>query len=112
MPTRKSTHNHATDLHACSLQSAIHALGDFAHVSVRAERGHLNIFLDDGRFLVARFTPLAAGQYGLSYHNTSGRWEKMPFVGELASLAQHLVEVLGPFLQRLDFPSGINGSDH
>jgi hypothetical protein len=112
MPKPKPTHSDATDLHARALQSAIQALGDFAHVSVRAQRGHLNIFLDDGRFLVARFTPLGAGQYGLSYYNTRGRWEKMPFVGELAPLAQDLVNALGPFLRPLDFPSGINGSNH
>lgn len=44
----------------------IHALGDYGHVTVRADRGHLNIFVDEGP-PVARFTPLGGGQFGLSF---------------------------------------------
>jgi hypothetical protein len=43
-------------------------------VSVRATRGHLNIVVDNGE-PVARCTPLGAGQYGLSFHSHTGRWE-------------------------------------
>ena len=53
---------------ADTLQRALHALGDYAHVAVRAERGHLNVFIDDGA-PVARVTPIGATQYGLSFHN-------------------------------------------
>ena len=98
-------------LEADALQRALHGLGDYAHVAVRAERGHLNIFIDDGG-PVARVTPLGANQYGLSFHRHTGRWEKMPFVGELGPLAHDLVTALGPYLERPDFSGGIRGSDH
>lgn len=96
---------------ADALRRAIHALGDYGHVSVRAERGHLNIFVDQGE-PVARFTPLGAGQYGLSFHCHTGRWEKMPFVADLMSLADDLVGVLGPYLERPDFSDRKSGLDH
>jgi antitoxin (DNA-binding transcriptional repressor) of toxin-antitoxin stability system len=98
-------------LEADALQRALHALGDYAHVAVRAERGHLNIFVDDGA-PVARLTPIGANQYGLSFHSHTGRWEKMPFVGDLVHLARDLIAVLGPYLQRADFSGGICGSEH
>jgi hypothetical protein len=93
------------------LQQAIRALGDYAHVSVRAVRGHLAILVDNGE-PVARCTPLGAGQYGLSFHTHTGRWENMPFVADLTHLAQDLVTALGPYLQRSDFPDTKSGSEH
>lgn len=98
-------------LEADTLQCALHALGDYAHVAVRAERGHLNVFIDDGA-PVARVTPIDATQYGLSFHSHTGRWEKMPFVGALVPLAHDLVTALGPYLERPDFSAGIRGSGH
>jgi antitoxin (DNA-binding transcriptional repressor) of toxin-antitoxin stability system len=96
---------------ALALESAIRALGDYSHVRVRAGRGHLTIFTEDD-YPVARLTPLGGAQYGLSYFRHTGRWEKMPFVGQLAELAQTTVELLGPSLQRWDFSCGNNGSGH
>jgi hypothetical protein len=96
---------------ADTLQRALHALGDYAHVAVRPERGHLNIFSDGGT-PVARFTPLGNGQYGLSFRSHTGHWEKMPFVGDLIHLARDLVTALGPYLERPHFSGGISGSDH
>lgn len=93
------------------LRRAIHALGDYGHVSVRAARGHLTIFVDDGA-PVARATPLGTGQFGLSFHTHTGRWEPMPVVANLTQLAHDLVGVLGPYLQRFDFPARNSGSDH
>jgi len=59
-----------------------------------------------------RWTAFDATQYGLSFHSHTGRWEKMPFVGELVPLAHDLVTALGPYLERADFPGGIRGSGH
>ena len=98
-------------LDANALQRALHALGDYAHLEVRAARGHLNIFIDDGA-PVARVTPIGLNQYGLSFHSHTGRWEKMPFVGDLVPLAHDLVTTLGPYLARPDFSGGIRGSGH
>jgi hypothetical protein len=104
-PTLISPHDAET------LQRAVHTLGDYTHVSVRAERGHLNIFIDDGA-PVARVTPLGGNQFGLSFHSHTGRWEPMPFVGEVIPLAHDLVTTLGPYLARRHFSGRIRGSDH
>jgi hypothetical protein len=86
---------------ADALRRAIHALGDYGHVSVRAGRGHLTIHVDEG-VPVARATPLGAGQFGLSFRTHTGRWEPMPVIADLARLAHDLVGLLGPYLQRWD----------
>jgi hypothetical protein len=93
------------------LRRAIHALGDYGHVSVRAGRGHLTILVDEDA-PVARATPLGAGRFGLSFHTHTGRWEPMPVVADLTQLAHDLVGLLGPYLQRWDFPDRKSGSDH
>ena len=112
MATRKPTRLPTpTPQEAATLQQAVQTLGDYAHVSVRAGRGHLNIFVHDGD-PVARCTPLGAGHYGLSFHNHSGRWEPIPIIADLSRLARDLVNVLGPYLQRWDFPDTKNGSHH
>lgn len=94
--------------HAEELQRAIAAAGDFAHVQVSARRGHLYIEPepDDP---VARATPQAGGQFGLSFHSHTGRWEAMPIVGTLAEVGQAAADMLGPYLaaafsQRMDDP--------
>jgi hypothetical protein len=42
----------------------------------------------------------------------TGRWEKMPFVGDLVHRVLDLIAVLGPYLERADFSGGIRGSGH
>jgi len=93
------------------LQRALHALGDYGHVAVRAGRGHLNIFVDDGE-PVARCTPLGAGRYGLSFHSHTGRWEPIPTIADLTRMAHALVTTLGSYLQRWDFSDKKSGSVH
>jgi len=110
-PRPRSRSTPVSSREAAVLQRTLHAQGDYAHLAVRAERGHLNIFVDDGA-PVARVTPLGAQQYGLSFHSHTGRWEKMPFVGDLVALAHDLVVALGPYLDRPDFSGGIRGSGH
>lgn len=111
MAARKSSRREPlTDDQAVDLATAIHARGAYAHVSVRAERGHLNIYPDDDD-PVARLTPLGGGQYGLSFHRHTGQWERMPFAGDLSHLADVIVETLGMYLER-SFSSRISGSDH
>jgi len=112
MPTKnRKGQTSPTGANASAAQKAIHALGHYAHVSVRAQRGHLNIYPDDD-VPIARFTPIGSGQYGLSFHNHHGRWEQMPFTGDLISLAQTLVDTLAPYLERHDFYPGMGGSGH
>ena len=100
-----------TDDDADQLRRELHALGDFSHVTVRSERGHLIISGDAGD-PVARLTPLGSAQFGMSFHRHTGRWEPMPFVGDLSQQANNLVAALGPYLQRDDFSDSKSGSDH
>ena len=100
-----------TDDDAETLRRAIHTLGDFAHITVRSQRGHL-IIRSDGDDPVARLTPIGAGQFGMSFHRHTGRWEPMPFVGDLSQQADTLVAALGAYLQRYDFSDINSGSDH
>ena len=87
-----------TKADAEKLAEAIHNLGDFAHLTIRLARGHLEICPDKDP--VARATPLGGGQYGLSFRSHTGRWERMPFQGQLLEVLPMVVEsfpwLLGP----------------
>jgi antitoxin (DNA-binding transcriptional repressor) of toxin-antitoxin stability system len=83
---------------ACEqLQQAVRAAGEYAHVAVRVERGHLVLYAGH-EAPVARLTPLGQAQYGLRFYRHHGRWERMPFSGAFAELAITLVDTLGPYL--------------
>ena len=85
-------------LSACEqLQQAVRAAGEYAHVVVRVERGHLLVYAGDEE-PVARLTPLGQAQYGLSFYRHDGRWERMPFSGAISQMATSLVDTLGPYL--------------
>ena len=84
---------------AAILGRALHALGAYGHVSVRA-------------YPRCPYHPLGAGQFGLSFHPHTGRWEPMPVVADLTHLAHDLVGLLGPYLPRWDFPGRNRGPDH
>jgi len=101
----------ATDQDAERLQASIRALGDYQHISVRPNRGHI-VILGDEEQPVARLTPIGSGHYGLSFMRHTGRWEPMPFSGPLQEMADTVVSTLSAYLARYDFPRGINGSDH
>jgi hypothetical protein len=93
------------------LTQAIRVLGNYSHVTVRPGRTHLNVYAghDDP---VARFTPLGAGRYGLSFHTHTGSWEPMPFMGDAPQIAEALVSALAPYLEPDEFPRKISGSGH
>lgn len=85
------------------LQSLIRARGDHAHVSVRPRASHLLVeveTLDGQRELVARATSLGGADYGLSFRTHAGRWEPLPVVGTIETVAEGLTTVLGPYLSR------------
>ena len=112
MTSRKgTTKNTPTNRDAERLRDAIHARGDYGHVGVRPERGHLIVYSGD-EHPVARLTPLGAGHYGFSFHNHTGRWEPMPFSGDLNQVADALVNALGIYLERRDFSRWNSGSGH
>jgi transposase len=81
---------------ATAFCTAIGALGDYAHVTVRPRRGLLYVYADETEDAVARFHPLGDGTYGLSFHHHSGAWQPMPFSGDLHHITAVLVDSLGP----------------
>lgn len=97
---------------AARVQAAIRRLGDYEHISVRARRGHLIVLSGDDEWPVARLTPGADGKYGLSVYHHTGRWEPTPFSDNLDAIANTAVTVLAPYLERVDFPSGIDRLGH
>lgn len=96
MPRAGTAANESVAAECCA---AIHALGgDYAHVTVRAQRGLLYVYAEDPDDAVARLHPLADATYGLSFHHHSGRWQPMPFSGDLNHITKILVDTLGPYL--------------
>ena len=92
--------------------ASIRTLGEYAHVTVRAYRGLFYVYADDPGEAVARFHPLADGTYALSFHHHSGRWEPMPFSGDLGHITTVLMQTLGAYLARWEKAPGNSGSHH
>lgn len=97
--------NAPDEAQAQRLEVLIRARGDYGHLQVRSRAGHLVIEAcgQGGADPVARLTPLGSGQFGLSFHNHSGRWEPMQFQGSLEAVVDDMFASLGPFLERMDF---------
>jgi hypothetical protein len=107
---------HRTDAqtYAREAETLIHARGNYAHVHVRPHGNHLVVELEagGGREPVARLTYLGGRQFGLGFHHHTGRWQPMPFSGPLETATCQLVQMLGPYLEPLDFPLDISGTVH
>jgi hypothetical protein len=108
--TKRPARTDPTPDKAVQLTAAIYALGDYKHVTVEAQPGFLNVLADEEP--VARLTRLGEDQYGLSFHQYTGRWEPTPFTGDLAHLAGVLVTEFGAYLAPYDFPPTKKGSAH
>jgi hypothetical protein len=93
------------DQAAQQLQAGIRRLGNYAHVSALAQRGHLVVVSGDDARPVARLTSLGGDHYTLSFHRHDGGWEPMPFTGSLDDIATTLVATLAPYLEPVDFPA-------
>lgn len=111
MTARKRSSSVALKDDAERLTQAIHALGNYSQVTIRPGRTHLNIFAGHDE-PVARFTPLGDGRYGLSFHTHTGRWEPMPFMGDVPEITEALVTALAPFIEPDELPRKISGSGH
>jgi len=116
-PSRRSQSARDESL-AEEFTAAIRALGDYAHVAVRPHRGLLYIYgdalddINDPNDALARLHPLSDGTYGLSFHHHSGRWEPMPFSGDLSNITHALVQALGAYLAKWAKDPGNSGSHH
>ena len=87
------------DAHA--LVTAIRGDRRHDHVTVRPQRGFLYVDVDEAP--IVRLEPLSSGQYGLSFHHHSGRWEPTPFTGDVGHLARVLTTEFGAYLMRTTF---------
>lgn len=88
---------------AVELQRIVRARGDYAHVSVRARAGHLNVEVTNEQneaWIVARATPIGDGSYGLSFRKHTGQYEPMPVSGTLDDVADGLTGFLAAYLDR------------
>lgn len=81
-------------------ENAIRQIKQYGHVKAVVERGQIVIYGEDK---VARLTPLASGEYGLSFYNSSGKWEQMPFTGNIEEMVKIVSSTLGIYLLRYDF---------
>ena len=109
---KRSPKSSPNDSLAAEFCTAIRALGDYAHVTVRAQRGLFYVHADETEDAVARLHPLADSKYGLSFHHHSGRWEPMPFSGDLIHITTVLVQALGAYLAKWENAPRTSGSHH
>jgi hypothetical protein len=99
-----------TDQQAQEFTSLLRARGEYEHITVRAQRGHLIVYADESP--VARLTPLDRDTFGLGFHRHTGRWESMPFNGSLTEMADTVVQTLAPYLESWRPTDRNSGSDH
>jgi hypothetical protein len=69
----------------------------YDHVTVRAEQGFLYVDVDEEP--IVRLEPLSGDHYGLSFHHHAGRWEPMPFSGDVGRLASVVMTEFGAYLE-------------
>lgn len=88
--------------------------GDYGHVFVRHYGLHLIVESreDQDAVPIARLTYLGGGQFELAFHSHTGKWEPMPIMGPLQAVTSDLVDTLGPYLARTEFPSEMSGTGH
>ena len=54
---------------------------------------------DDGVDTIARLTELARNSYSAAFRSHTGRWEPLPGTGDLATVAELVVSLLGPYFE-------------
>ncbi len=54
---------------------------------------------DDSVDTIARLTELARNSYSAAFRSHTGRWEPLPGTGDLATVADLVVSLLGPLLR-------------
>jgi hypothetical protein len=88
--------------YAAELQSQLRSLLGHEQIVTQAYGRHLLIKrLDDEEpTVVARLTELGRNRYGAAFRSHSGRWEPLPGMGSLDEMANVVVTLLHPYLQR------------
>jgi hypothetical protein len=55
--------------------------------------------VDDSVDTIARLTELARNAYSAAFRSHTGRWEPLPGTGDLATVAELVVSLLGPYFE-------------
>ena len=94
------------------------ALGDFAHLHVRRQAGHVVIEqpgppeAPDDRHPVLRLTPIGGFRFGLSLRRHTNRWEKIPISGAVADVLADAVGMFAPWLAPEPLIGGTSETDY
>ncbi len=85
---------------AAELQRQIATLTGHDLAQVKPYGKHLLIQMHrgDGVDTIARLTELARNSYSSAFRSHTGRWEPLPGTGDLATTADLVVSLLGPYL--------------
>jgi hypothetical protein len=86
---------------AAELQRQIATLTghELAHVKPYGKHLLIQMHRDDGIDTVARLTELARNTYSSAFRSHTGRWEPLPGTGDLATTADLVVSLLGPYFE-------------
>jgi hypothetical protein len=84
---------------AAELQRQIATLTGHDLAQVKPYGKHLLIQMhrDDSVDTIARLTKLARNSYSSAFRSHTGRWEPLPGTGDLATTADLVVSLLGPY---------------
>jgi len=85
---------------AAELQRQIATLTGHDLAQVKPYGKHLLIQMhrNDSVDTIARLTELARNSYSSAFRSHTGRWEPLPGTGDLATTADLVVSLLGPYL--------------
>ena len=92
---------------AAELQRQLATLTGHQHARVKPYGKHLLIQIhsagvdgdDDNVGTIARLTELGRNSYSSAFRSHTGRWEPLPGTGDLATAADLVVTLLGPYFQ-------------
>lgn len=84
---------------AAELQRQIATLTGHDLAQVKPYGKHLLIQMhrDDSVDTIARLTELARNSYSSAFRSHTGRWEPLPGTGDLATTADLVISLLGPY---------------
>lgn len=92
---------------AAELQRQLATLTGHQHARVKPYGKHLLIQIHSGDTesdnenvnTIARLTELGRNSYSSAFRSHTGRWEPLPGTGDLATVADLVVSLLGPYFE-------------
>ena len=82
------------------MRSAFAKHGDYSHLAFKVRGPHLLIVERNAPDEpIARVSAVSRVTCTAAFRNHHGRWEPLPLHGELTTVVEAIVEMLGPFLE-------------